>query len=450
MTGHALLRATMSLTTVGALLSTPPPSRTPLAPTPKRNTGIHQRGVSSSFRLSGSGDARVSSVSSGMFDAGAWKNIPKFNHDLAPSGEDDAHQSPAPSGEGGAHEDPAPSGESSAHIDIDVHHLPTFVFFSEGGQRREDIIGDSNARACWAKLENKLLSFCSPHTVGTRTAVKLTPGAADGVRSPEAGNNGVVIASDASIDDNIGIPSVDDRRENHHVSNNGNIPSITSRDELLRIVTSGTTGGTTTVADQDSAVVVVMYHAPWCRKCAYLTPIFRRLAKKHAGTGSAAPPSFAAKGSEDVLSWTKRLFFCRVDVSALGSKGYDHPRTTDDRDREHSPVGEFQGNIGSGASHKSGDITAATSMNEGGISDFTRLREGSEDDVKILHEGSALMRGCQECGGTGFVPCGECEGRGAVGRSSPDGKQKLTITCPACVGYKRLRCPACGGQCYMC
>lgn len=448
MTGHALLRATLSLTTVGALLSTPPPPRTPpLAP---RNTGIHGPGTTASSCFSGSSNTRVSSAGSGMFDAGAWKSIPKFDQDPAPPPEDDAHQNLAPYGEGGGRKDPVPLGEGSVHVDIDVHRLPTFVFFSDGGQRREDIIGGSNARACLAKLEKTLLSFCSPHTVGAKTAVRPTPEAADSVRSPDAGNNGIFMASDSNVDHYTGIPSVGDRREDHYVSNNSNVPSVASRDELLRIVTSGTTGGTTTIADQDSTVVVVMYHAPWCRKCAYLAPMFRRLAAKYAGAVPAPAASFATKGSEDVSLWTKRPFFCRVDVSALGGRGYDHPRTIDDRGSERPPVAAFQGNTGSGASRKSDRTATATRVNEGKVSNDTLLREESEDNSKVLHEGSTLMSECEVCGGTGFVPCGECEGKGVVERFSPDGKHKLAVTCPACVGYKRLRCPACGGQCYMC
>lgn len=385
MTSYAI-RATLSLTAVGALLSVQPPRRPILAPTQIRN-------VTPSSRLK-------TNANGGRFDAGAWENMPTSNMV-------DKHLKPAV--------------EDGAHVDLDIDQLPTFVFFADGGRRREDVVGGSIARACRAKLEAKLLSFSVLHgndslPVGEGTAA--TPRATD---TAGAGNG---IPSDTNID-KVGI-SAGVRLENYAIDN---ILEVPSREELFDIVTSS---GRTA----EQGPVVVMYHAPWCRKCAYLAPVFRHLATKQVTSCSLA------EGSGDgENSWSRKAIFCRVDVSAWGGKAYRRTAA---------------GRVGA-ASLVTRDI-ADTRANEGGARKSAHVGEARNDiqaeeekrRVSLLHEGSPSMEKCEVCEGSGFVSCGECEGKGAVERCSSDGQHKLAVTCPACVGYKRLRCPACGGQCYMC
>lgn len=382
MTSYALLGATLSLTAVGALLSAQP-SRRP-TPAPMRITSRVQRhSATSRSRLKNNVNS-----SGGMFDANVWENITTPNF---------------------VDKRPTPVQEGVAHVDVDVDQLPTFVFFADGGRRREYVVGGSNARACWAKLEAKLLSFSLLHRND------FLPTGDETVAAPG-------IVSDASLDDNVGI-SLGDRREN---SASNSILEVKSREELLHIVTDS--AGTI-----EQRPVVVMYHAPWCRKCAYLAPVFRRLATKHVAASSAA------EGDGDGgVAWSRGALFCRVDVSAWGDKAY-------------RSVADSRAGVAS-------LVTRDTLTIEGGANNSAHVREDGnhvqteevERRISLLHEGSPSMEECTVCEGSGFVSCGECEGVGAVERSSSDGKHKLAVTCPACVGYKRLRCPACGGQCYMC
>lgn len=320
-------------------------------------------------------------------------------------------------------------------IDVDVVKLPTFVFFGgagDGRHWREDVVGGGDARACAAKLQEKMTFFSS--LGGTWTpddnSSPLPSGAGEGGREGGAdivGGGGIPRGdcrdnvADSSIDNGrssgIGGASIDVSSSGAN-GNNSNIVEISSRDDLLRILGTRRKG---------QGPVVVMYHAPWCRKCAYLTPMFRRFAAARmagAAETQATASGDAVYGGSSMAS--TEPIFCRADVS--------HPSWG----RRHV----VNGAAAAAASEGTATLPAAAPA------DAAIAEE--EVETELLHAGSPGLENCDVCGRSGFVPCGECEGKGAVARSSPDGKHTMAVTCPACVGYKRLRCPSCGGKCYMC
>lgn len=349
----------------------------------------------------------------GSLDAEAWENIatkPLF----------------------GTHEHPEASASSCSRfeaeeeeINVHVDKLPTFAFFGDGGRRREDVVGGSDTSACRVRLDAKLMSFSS-HPPSTYNLMPGAPQALQG--STNRGDNSSGL-NDGDGVDSINSPMVDDMRDTNNYNKNTvnhNIVDVHTRDELLRIVR-------TRLVEQGP--VVVMYHAPWCRKCSYLAPVFRQLAARN----QVAPVDTRdgeSGGGDDGAMLGKEVLFCRVDVSAWGGGAFNTRGSSGVEVRNDAAV----------KSRVAGTRTKRRS--DGSVEDGV---DGSEEDGDwLLHEGSSAVERCEVCGGSGFVSCGECEGKGAVGRSSPDGKHQMVVTCPACVGYKRLRCQACGGKCYMC
>lgn len=290
----------------------------------------------------------------------------------------------------------APQQNDDVTVNVDVDRTPMFVVFTAGDERyhswqREDIIGGTNADACRARLLAAI-------TLVSKRAGARKGGNDDGLENTEC-DAGVEV--DGSPRGNVSSRMfTSSASEAADVDNT--IVDIPSRAELRQIVSS---------LRQGHGPVVVMYHAPWCRKCAYLTPIFRGLARRRTfnrADGTTVVPTFY-----------------RVDVSKWGIP-YTNKLTSPALRIEHSK------------DRKHGSASRLT------------LKSVKEDEVGLLHEGSKSMENCETCGNSGFVPCGTCESKGVVIRSSPDGKHTLVITCPTCVGYKRLRCPSCGGKCYMC
>lgn len=275
-------------------------------------------------------------------------------------------------------------------VNVDVDRTPMFVVFTAGDERhhswqREDIIGGSNAEACRARLLVAIAS--APQRAGGRKGHND-----DGLENIEC-DAGVEV--DGSPCGNISSRMFAGS-SSEATDVDESILDIPSRAELRRIVSS---------LRQGHDPVVVMYHAPWCRKCSYLTPIFRGLAQRRTfkrADGTTVVPTFY-----------------RVDVSKWGI-----PYTS----KMTSPALRIE----TSKDRKHGSASV------------------KEYEVGELHEGSKSMEDCETCENSGFVPCGNCESKGVVIRSSPDGKHTLVITCPTCVGYKRLRCPSCGGKCYMC
>lgn len=319
-------------------------------------------------------------------------------------------------------------------LNVDVRSIPSFAFFAGvGGRQREDVMGASDIAYCRTRLQTKLASLWgrtsesvrSMHEVGDDTKQKGSL-VADILDKFDQRKGTIEMQVDRNVSMSSQTPCVVD---------------VSSRDELLRIVKARREG---------QGPVVVMYHATHCRKCAYLTPMFRRLAERAVKETKA--PDGADRGDDGESTGTTRTnnpVFCRVDVSAWGA------RTSSDRARDSDEV--------TVAGRGSDGVIAASTMNkpqqpraifaeghgDGAVLGDVNRKEGG-GDVQEMHEGSADVMDCDVCKRSGFVLCGECEGKGAVARSSPDGKHTLAVTCPACVGYKKLRCPTCGGKCYMC
>lgn len=342
----------------------------------------------------------------GSFDAGAWKDI-TVRFDEPGSTSSEVTKSPR-------------DGDKLELIDVDVEKLPTFVFFyrgdGDGGRRqarvtRTDVVGGSDAGACRAQLEARL-AFMS----GTKTSPLVPRKLATADWKTNSNSDGHdangEVNSDGNTDDNADI------------SLNTNIEDIDSRDKLRGLVSARHRRA-------EQGPVVVMYHAPWCRKCSYLTPMFRRLAQRYSVDNAV---KIDAAGSRIGIDGPT---FCRVDVSTWGgryaSTASGGDRTTRDGGKENAVA---KPRIPEAALEHGGDA---------GLE-----KTGADEVDEVLHAGSPAMENCLVCGKSGFVPCGECAGKGAVVRESPDGKHRMAVTCPACVGYKRLRCPACGGKCYMC
>ncbi|CAN0112411.1 unnamed protein product [Ascophyllum nodosum] len=286
-------------------------------------------------------------------------------------------------------------------VNVDVDKLPTFAIFTaegERGWRREDVIGGSDAAACRVRLLAAIALVPRPAAVRERHSERSVENAAldDGVEvegNPPENQSAMETTTIANED----------------VSKEDSIMNVSSRQELVSIMKS---------LRGEHEPFVVMYHAPWCRTCAYLTPMFLRLARQRRFEG-ANRTRFAP-------------IFCRVDVSKWGAP------YTSERISSTSPTS------------RQTLLKGPKSDRERGVTQREAVEPGGDDHVELLHEDSTAMENCTVCGKSGFVPCGTCKGKGAVARSSPDGKHSLAVTCPACVGYKRLRCPSCGGKCYMC
>lgn len=410
MAGNVVLASAMFLVTVTGLLSPPPPPR--------------------AFASRGGGGRRHRTTSASrntprnLFDADAWKDIEAVAANVG------SEFATPPVG-------PITASPQDEEPRVDVDKLPTFAFFTgDRGRRREDIVGGIDTGSCRARLEAKLASLW-----GTEKPVSRPP---DKRCGPEQGN--VMDGAQTAVDggnggnsdcrDMTSITSMSMDVNMSSINCNPNIVvDVASRDGLRRIINDRREG---------QGPVVVMYHAPWCRKCAYLTPTFRRLAQQTVDKVASA-----GHCNSNIDTRRDGPVFCRVDTSTWR--------------------GRF---VAAGGGGGGGDGEAAARGNDGAVAmagvtaEIKRsrkrkrgrhgsvLRTGSREEgagaAEMLHDGSPAMGDCDVCGRSGFVPCGECEGKGAVARSSLDGKHTLAVTCPACVGYKRLRCPSCGGKCYMC
>lgn len=331
-----------------------------------------------------------------------WQvTLPASNHLFASQhqpfdrrlGDDTTTGEPSPS---------APQQNDDVTVNVDVARIPMFVVFSAGDERhslqREDIIGGSNAVACRARLL-AAIALVSQRAGGRKGRNE------DGLENTKCDAGMEVDGSPRGNTSNKMSTSSGSEAADVDES----IVDIPSRAELRRIVSS---------LRQGHDPVVVMYHAPWCRKCAYLTSMFRGLARRREferADGTTVIPTFYRV---DVSKWG--VPYTSELTSSAGSALRIERSKERKLDRKHG--------------------SASRGM----------LKSVEKDEVGVLHEGSKAMENCEMCGNSGFVPCGTCESKGAVIRSSPDGKHTLAITCPTCVGYKRLRCPSCGGKCYMC
>lgn len=435
------------------------------------------------------------------FDAGAWKNIPSS----LPAAPTAVPTSSDPSTIPASRKPTSPfrypqnteedrAGAEKPVVDIDVEKLPTFVFFGTGADGkvgREDVVGGGDARSCAVELQEKFASLWPPGAASPRSRSSgddsrlepsVTGGREAGVAGGSDGGAGLVGGGgktggggrdDAGRTSGSGTNGIADE-----IRNNDNFVEISSRGDLLRVIDG----------QKQQGLVVVMYHARWCRKCAYLTPVFRRLAASGLESSSADEGRTAACVNEAVGSGSSSssssgisrggLLFCRVDVSdASWGKIRVTSSAAAPADSPAARAAVMGRNAAASAavagttdppqqargSYGVGDRDAALSAAGSAVSDGssaslaapTKGRPAEGDtaavaDLLSLHEGSPAVEDCEACGRSGFVPCGECEGRGALARSSPDGKHTVAVTCPACVGYKRLRCPSCGGKCYMC
>eukprot|EP00752_Nemacystus_decipiens_P016483 g14734.t1 len=375
----------------------------------------------------------------GSFDASAWEDIASVSPSSSRSSAGTARASSAGKTQT-TPDDANESGEGGQEaIDVDVGKLPTFVFFSGAGDGRpcrEDVVGGGNARTCEVKLQETLASVAPLESAVAKGGQK-EGGVVRRAGLATDGPRGGVADTYAGSDRGGGSGGI----SSASAVNTNNIVEIRSKGDLLRLLAARRKG---------QGPVVVMYHAPWCRKCAYLTPVFRRLAAARmpaAGGWQAAAAASGDAGDRTSVTSTDGPIFCRADVS--------HP--------------SWGRSVGGGATKGVFGGTAAavtaTPGGGGGFSGMNGIGGGDaspmtpdrtpadtvdEMESEVLHTGSPAMENCDVCMKSGFVPCGECEGRGAVTRSSPDGKHTVAVTCPVCVGYKRLRCPACGGKCYMC
>lgn len=176
---------------------------------------------------------------------------------------------------------------------------------------------------------------------------------------------------------------------------------ITSKQHLLELVGAG-------------GATVVNYHAPWCRKCRYLKPMFSKLAADYSKRSHG------------------QIKFYSADVDALPNL-----------------------------------ISPDENMLQGGSSS-NEANPAVESCDACGHSG---FQSCKSCGGAGAVTRSAPMARGASRRaaavynsgtsalySSSRGsviasiveEHRLTVKCPVCVGYGKVRCPTCGGRCLMC
>ncbi|CAM9144965.1 unnamed protein product [Hapterophycus canaliculatus] len=467
------------------------------------------------------GRGRSGEMGVDTFDAGAWKNIPS-SPQAAPTAvpaSTDPTAVPAtrktatyplrhPPFDGQER-----TGVGGRVVDLDVEKLPTFVFFGRGADGklwREDVVGGGDARSCAAELQEKFASLWPPGAASSRPSPTrddscLAPSGAGGGRAGgtggKDGGDGLFGSGGANGDaggrdaGNTGAGSGVGSETDGITAGirNNNFAEISSREDLLRVI-----GG----EKKRRGLVVVMYHARWCRKCAYLTPVFRRLASSgteppvadghledSCGDDAAGSDSSSSSSSSSSSgASTGGLLFCRVDVAdpswgrrrdARGSPAPAEPVAATSR---AAVLGGSTAAAAAAAAAADADVAgprqqARESRGVGGLDPVLPAADGAvsdgaasaasapaapaemkaaagiataETDLLSLHAGSPAVEDCDACGRSGFVPCGECEGRGAVARSSPDGKHTMAVTCPVCVGYKRLRCPSCGGKCYMC
>lgn len=428
MAGNNVVRtvgSVMFLAAITGLLSPPSPPQLPPPPTPRRGraAALPRHRISATVNFPG-----------GSFDPDAWRGVAAGSTGGASS----QPASPEASS-GGASVD----GRGEESVDLDVEKLPTFAFFvGNGGRLREDVVGESNARSCGATLQNKLGSLWGaaagkPPSQWSQAGSPTTAGKEDVVGGDGGGGGGGVGGSPAGNNrdaaDFGGIAA--------GLNADDNIIELISREDLRRIVS---------VRREEQGPVVVMYHASWCRKCAYLTPVFRRLARGAALEVAGGDHEDGGGDSDSDSSSTSSggPVFCRVDVSTWGKRATrvatDGGRSAANGEGQHGAVTSSAAEIGQTRTLENGGGggRGGEAVVSGG--------DGGAVTTELLHSGSPAMENCDVCGSSGFVACGECEGRGAVARSSSDGKHTLAVTCPACVGYKRLRCPSCGGKCYMC
>lgn len=491
---------TSGLSSLRPSASAPPPSifrsdtrrgsfcAAPLASTSRRRKRCLQAGNES---LGGGGEGANAAAGGrrhgsghGMFDADAWKNMMPSSPppvtdpptSLNPSAVELSSNDATAVNSKNDHQHPLDGGEEEGRgesINVDVEKLPTFVFFvrDNGRLRREEVIGGRDARTCVAELRERLASMSSS-SPGSAWA---NSGSLDDNYSPlrpsgagEAGAGVARTSSDgAAVVGGIaeGRDRLDDVADTGMGSGSGgmdanvdgtgsptNIVEISDKRDLLRVLDAQGEG---------QGPVVVMYHAPWCRKCAYLAPVFRRFAAAQATSESVTE---ADGSSSDRVS-----LFCRVDVShpswgrRRAVRGVSAAPSTVAAEGTAATAAAAATAVAGRAQNTASTALGASSQARGlGVDDLAAglmaadataaaaEAEGTIAETELLHAGSQAMENCDVCGGTGFVPCGECEGRGAVSRSSPDGKHTMAVTCPSCVGYKRLRCPSCGGKCYMC
>ncbi|CAN0574999.1 unnamed protein product, partial [Ectocarpus sp. 12 AP-2014] len=257
----------------------------------------------------------------GMFDADAWKNM---------------HSSPPPVTAPPTSPNPSVvqlssndaldgEGEEGREepINVDVEKLPTFVFFvrDSGRHRREEVIGGRDARTCAAELRKRLASLSLPGSSWTNSGSlvendsPLRPsgageaGVGGGVARTSSDGATVVGGAaegpdrlDDETDTGMGRGSGGMGANADGTANPTTIVEISDKRDLLRVLG---------VRGEGQGPVVVMYHAPWCRKCAYLTPVFRRLAAAQATSVGVRE----ADGSSSDMGSSDRPLFCRVDVS---------------------------------------------------------------------------------------------------------------------------------------
>ena len=410
-----LASATFLVAVSGLLAPVPPPPR----------------GRAPSARNAADGDKGY-----GSFDTSAWKQVdssPATATKAAVSVSDALRRRTADSGGG-----ERGKGEGQV-IDVDVNKLPTFAFFcraDDGRWWREDVVGGGNARACEAELRSKLISLRSLAAASGDDARPPPPSAAGAGGGGDAGTVGEGGSADGDRRD-VAAGTRDSERDGGSGRSTDNFEDISTKDELLRLLGARRKG---------QGPVLVMYHAPWCRKCAYLTPVFRRLAAGRVPAVAEGQTAVAGGDGADGVSSAlpaDETVFCRANVShpSWSRKAVSKATTAEETAAAATKVAAENG----GATGFAGEAVAPTAA-----PGTAPAQAAGSTETELLHTGSPAVENCDVCHKTGFVPCGECEGKGAVARSSPDGKHTVAVTCPVCVGYKRLRCPACGGKCYMC
>lgn len=314
------------------------------------------------------------------------------------------------------------NAEPHLGLSVDIDRVPLFVFFTRRGEQREEFVGMNSASACRKKLRDVL------HEITGRTRESLSTTGEHSRQSGDAASIGGPTSIQSSMEVRAGVHDPHNATGTPISDPNaraGGILDVESRSELSRLVMS---------RGVEDGPVVVMYHAPWCRKCSYLSRSFRVVAQEwedRVGVGGAL---------------ADRALFCRVDVSSWNSsKDEGEPSV---RNAEATSRGARVKMAEAATVEPAGADRALGS--EGSPEKRPGAAQGVYGTDVSLHRGSGAMERCQVCGGSGFLPCWECQGKGAVSRSSPDGKYQLAVICPTCVGYKKLRCDACGGKCYMC